>query len=246
LIIDTVQTVVLTLSALTGNGITVTAASPIFETDDVGKSIFIKFLTGDETGIAEIVAFGSSTSVTVNILQDFLALTLPTLGWYLAGTNISGLGHLEGETVGVLTDGGVHADCEVTAGRITLEYPSRYTIIGKKYLGIARTLDMDTPVADGVSQSRLKNVESLFIHFRNTGAGKFGVSKRGLYGLTELMFRREGASQYDYPVPLFSGLKQIPLRDTWANEKKLWIVQDLPLPMTVLAILPSTDIGEAE
>jgi hypothetical protein len=36
------------------------------------------------------------------------------------------------------------------------------------------------------------------------------------------------------------------LRETWANEKKLYFVQDQPLPMTLLAIVPSEDIGEEE
>lgn len=246
LVLDTTQTIVLTLGAVSGSSVTATAASAMFVAGDVGRYIYRKFLLGTETGIAKIVAYTSSTVVTVEILETFSSVTLPTLGWYLTVDHVTGLGHLEGETLGILTDGAVHSDEVVSDGGVTLEYPARYIILGKRYVGIGRTLDLDIPVAGGVSSGRLRNIEQLFIKLRNTLGGKYGATLKGLYKLTELDYRRAGTSYYDRPSLLFSGLKQVPLRDTWANEKKLYFVQDQPLPMTLLAIIPSEDIGEVE
>lgn len=73
-----------------------------------------------------------------------------------------------------------------------------------------------------------------------------GVSIDGLYGLTELMFRRSGSSYYDRPPMLFTGLKNIPLQDGYSNEKHFYFMQDQPLPMEILSVVPSLDVGEEE
>jgi hypothetical protein len=70
--------------------------------------------------------------------------------------------------------------------------------------------------------------------------------EKGAVWLSQLNYRRAGASYYDRPPALFTGLFPVPVHDSWENEKKLYILQDQPLPMTVLAIIPSMDIGEEE
>lgn len=246
LVLDNTQTVAITLSALTGDTVTVTAASSLFTSDDTGKYIYVKFVTGEETGIGETYQFNSATEIVMRVKEVFSALTFATGAWYFAGGVVRGLGHLEGETVSILADGGVHADKDVADGEIILDYPVRYAIIGLKYTGIIRTLDLELTTASGPAQSRLRNVERLFFKLRNTLGGKYGATLRGLYTLTEMSYRKAGQSSYDRPPALFSGLKQVPIRDTWANEKKIYVVQDQPLPMQILAILPAEDIGEAE
>jgi hypothetical protein len=182
--------------------------------------------------------------------------------WYLTDQTITGLAHLEGETVKVLTDGGLHQDVDVEDGAITLDYPARYIQIGKAYTGFGRSLDMDVPGIPGTGIARNRTTEKLFVRLRNTLGGKFGMSVNGLYNLTyggkfgtsvgglytliELMFRREGASYYDRPPLLFTGLKDIPIMDGYQNEKHFYFMQDQPLPMEILSVIPSVDIGEEE
>lgn len=246
LIRDTTQTMALTLSALTGNTVTATAASAAFTADSVGQYIFSKFVAGTETGIGLITGFTSTTVVTIQVKEDFSALVQAANGWYLTDTTITGLGHLEGETVGVLTDGAVHSDEVVTDGQITLDYPSRYTIIGEKYKGFGRSLDFEIPGVMGTAQARRKTVEKLFVKLRNTMGGKFGTTIKGMYQLAELMFRREGGSYYDRPPVLFSGLKDVPVKDGYEPEKHFYFLQDQPLPMEILAVIPSMDVGEED
>lgn len=262
LIRDTTQTMLLTLNALSGTGKTATAASAAFTADSVGQYIFAKFVDGTEAGIALITEYTSPTVVTITIVETFTSLTMAAGYWYLTDDVITGLGHLEGETVGVLTDGGLHPDCEVVGGAIALDYPARYIQIGKKYTGFGRSLDMDVPGTASTGIARNKTVEKLFVRLRNTLGGKFGVSINGLYNLTyggkfgasiggiyslvELMYRRAGASYYDRPPLLFTGLKNIPLSDGYANEKHFYFMQDQPLPMEILSVVPSVDVGEEE
>ncbi len=247
LVRDTTQTATLALSAKTGAAVTATAAPGVFTTASVGQYIFAKYITGDETGIAEIVAYISATQVTIKVLEDFDSQSYATETWYLTDQTISGLGHLEGEKVGVLTDGAVHGDLTVVNGEITLEYPSRYTIVGKRYVGLGRTLDTEIPGIPGTAIGRRKSVEHMFVRLRHTMGGRFG--SQGFYTnqAAELLFRREGNSFYDRPPALYSGLKEIPkIKDGYSNEKRFYFLQDQPLPMTVLAIVPSVDIGEEE
>lgn len=262
LVRDTTQTVALTLSAVSGATVTATAGAAAFSAASVGQYIYAKFLTGSEAGIAIITGYTSPTVVTVEVKETFSATTFAASAWYLTDQTITGLGHLEGETVGVLTDGAIHPDCTVTDGAITLDYPSRYVIIGEKYWGFGRTLDFDIPGVPGTSIGRRKTVEKLFVKLRNTLGGKFGVSYKGLYDLTyggrfgtsvggmytliELMYRRSESSYYDRPPMLFTGLKDIPIKDGYATEKHFYFLQELPLPMEILAVLPSVDIGEEE
>jgi hypothetical protein len=247
LVRDTTQDIVLTLGAKTGASVTATAASSAFKATHVGQYIFAKFLTGDETGIAEIIGYTSETVVTVKIKEDFDALIYAAGAWYLTDQTITGLEHLEGETVGVVTDGAVHGDLVVEDGAITLEYPARYSIIGKRYIGLGRTLDAEIAGIPGTAIGRRKTVEAMFVKLRHTMGGRFGT--QGFYEAqgAELLFRREGNSFYDRPPVLYSGLKEIPkMKDGYSNEKRFYFMQDQPLPMTVLAIVPSVDIGEEE
>jgi hypothetical protein len=249
-ILDTTKNVTLTLSALTGSGVTATAGSATFVATDVGKFIFIKYLTGDEAGVAEITGYTSSTQVTVNIIQDFISSPVASGGWYLMTTTVRGLDHLEGEVVSVLTDGGKHTDETVTNGAITLDYPSRYVIVGYGYLGFGRSLDLVFGAQIGVSDGRPRNIQRLIFKFRDTMGGKYGcrsnklykVSTVQVYNLAAIAHRVSSEDLVDRPPLLFSGVKDPIVADDWGIEKRFMFVQDEPYPMTVQAVIPLMDV----
>lgn len=243
-ILDTTQTATLTLSSVTGDSVTATANASIFEAGDVGRFIFIKYVTGDETGVAQITGFTSATEVTINILQDFSGTSIASGGWYFLVSTVQGLGHLEGETVGVLTDGAVHPDAEVEDGEITLQYPARYVIVGEKYLGFLRFLDLEMATQAGSIQGVKKNISGLSLRLRNTMGGKVGSKSRRLYDMYEMDFRVSDRDLTDRPPLLFSGIKALAHFDDWSESKKLCIVQDQPLPMTVLALILQIETAE--
>ena len=241
LTLDTTQTIALTLSALTGS-ITVTAASSLFAATDVGKYFSVKYITGAEAGVARITAFTSDVAVTARVEQNFLSTTVGANAWYLMASEVHGLGHLEGLTVGVITDGGVHSDVVVTAGSITLDYPARYVIIGLKYLGFLRSLDLEQGNGQGAtSQGTLRNILGLTLKLKDTLGGKYGSTVKGLYELQEMAFRHTGADFTDRPPLLYSGPKALTHFDSWEEEKRIVIVQDNALPMTILTMTPVID-----
>jgi hypothetical protein len=249
LILDTTQTTTLTLSAVSGTAVVATAGASVFTAADVGKFIFVKYLTGLETGVAEIVGYTSGTEVTIKTEQDFSSTSIATSGWYKLTSTVTGLGHLEGATVGVVTDGGIHANEVVTNGAITLDYPARYVIVGFKYFGFARSLNLEFGAQVGIAAGRPKNIHRLLFFFRNTMGGKFGTSSRKLYGVSAILyktaaiaFRRSSRDFTDRPPLLFSGMREVPNFDDWGVEKRFYFIQDEPQPMTVLGVVPMMDV----
>jgi len=242
LVLDNTQSTTLTLSALTGDSVTAVAGGAVFVAGDVGKYIYIKYLSGLETGVALITGFTNTSTVTVQVKQDFSALVVLTGGWYLTSSIVRGLGYLEGAEVGVITDGGVHSVQTVADGAITLDYPARYIIVGLKYLGYLRTLDLEMGADNTVAQGRIRSMVKLFLKFRNTMGGKYGSTASHLYDLESIGYRREGGDYTDRPPLLFTGLKELTNFDTWGVEKRLHITQDEGLPMDILGLVPIMDV----
>lgn len=242
-VLDTTKNVTLTLAAVTGTSVVATAGSATFVASDVGRYIFIKYLTGSETGVAKITGYTSVTEVTVQILQDFSTTSVPTGGWYLLTTTVRGLGYLEGQSVGIVTDGGLHPNKTVSGGAITLDYPARYVIVGETYLGFIRTMDLEFGALGTMAQGRPKNIQQLTFKFRNTMGGKYGTTLRGLYSVERLAYRIPAEDYTDRPPLLFSGTKEVTNLDSWEEQKNAYIIQDAPLPMTIQALIPFMDVG---
>jgi hypothetical protein len=70
----------ITLGALTGTGITLTATAGVFQNGDVQR------IVKGGTGRATIVSFTSSTVVTVDIIDDFDSLSYTSGNWTLEGS----------------------------------------------------------------------------------------------------------------------------------------------------------------
>lgn len=232
------SSVTMTPGATTGTGITFTAGSAIFTASMVGREIWKKSVNGVGTGRAVITGFTSTTVVTCNILTDFDTLTaMPIGGWYLTTAAVSGIWHLEGQTVWVLTDGGQHADQTVANGSITLQYQASVVHVGLAYLGMMKSMSVEGGGINGPSQGKSKNINRMDVHFLNTLGAKYGSS---LYSLQDTEFR----SSIDYtgrPSPPCSEIKNLYFEDTSTPEKHIYIVQDKPLPCTILAVIPFMD-----
>lgn len=148
-------------------------------------------------------------------------------------TVISGLDYLEGETVTVNYDGAVHPDLVVSSGSITLRRAASEVHVGYAYEGQVRTLRPDGGGNFGTSQGKVRNYNKLIIRLDNTLGGKFGKDESTL---TDFVFR-ENTDLLGQSPPLFTGDKKVDLDGTYDLDGSIWIVQDKPYPMTILAIM---------
>ena len=158
-----------------------------------------------------------------------------------ATTTISGLNHLEGETVSILADGSSHADKTVSGGSITLDRSSSKVHIGYSYTSLLQTLRLEAGAEDGVSQGKIKRIHGVTARFLNTVGAEIGTDTTNL---DRIPFR-DSSMDMDTAVPMFSGDKEISFPSGYDNDAKVMIRQNQPLPMTVLAIMRRSNTFDA-
>jgi hypothetical protein len=150
-------------------------------------------------------------------------------------TTISGLDHLEGETVQVLADGATHPDRVVMSGAITLQRGATKVQVGLGYSSRMKPMRIDAGAADGTAQGKTKRVHSLVIRLLDTLGLKFGPSEDKLDDL----FLRSDGDPMDAPPPVISGdTRKLAFPGGYETDGNIVLGQDLPFPQTIVAIMP--------
>jgi hypothetical protein len=150
---------------------------------------------------------------------------------------LTGLSHLEGKTVSVLADGAVQPDEVVSAGSVTIDRFANKIHVGLPYTSTLQPMRLEAGVADGTAQGRTKRVHNLTIRFYKTLGCKAGPD---VDHLESLQFRL-ATDLMDSPTSLFSGDKSMPFPGPYDKDGNIVIVQDQPLPLGVIAIMPKVN-----
>ena len=158
-----------------------------------------------------------------------------------ATTTISGLDHLEGETVQILADGAAHADKVVSSGSITLDRSSSKVHIGYSYDSVVQTLRMEAGADDGISQGKIKRIHGVTVRFLDSVGAEVGPDANNL---DRIPFR-DSSMAMDEAVPMFDGDKEIFFPSGYDNDARVFVQQTQPLPMTVLAIMRRSNTFDA-
>jgi hypothetical protein len=153
-----------------------------------------------------------------------------------ATTTLSGLAHLEGQTVSILADGSAHANKTVSSGSITLDRSVTKACVGLAYDSVLQTMRIEGGAAEGTSQGKTKRISKVVLRLFETVGVKVGPS---LTQLETVPFRTT-SSDLSAPVDtLLAGDKEIEFRDDYNSDGFIFIKQDQPLPCSVLAIYPT-------
>lgn len=153
-----------------------------------------------------------------------------------ATATVSGLDHLEGETVKVMLDGKAHPDLTVTSGAITLANSRTGSTI---QIGLAntwaiKTLEIESGAKDGTAQGKTKRIHNIVLKLLNT----LGVSY-GPDSTTTDALKFENYEAYDETVGLFSGNTNAELfPDGYNQEGQIYLTDDGVFPATIIAIIP--------
>lgn len=158
-----------------------------------------------------------------------------------AVTTITGLDHLEGETVQVLADGSAHPDRTVSSGQITLNRAAEKVQIGFGFVSRLQTMRLDIPAADGTTQSRPKSTGEVSIRVIETIGGKIGPS---FDRMDRLRGTNVQAPVGTAPALVTGDIDHIMPVQTDTNGY-ICIEQDQPLPFTLAALMPRMTVGEA-
>jgi hypothetical protein len=101
--------------------------------------------------------FTETDNTTFNFLDSQLAYSGS------ATTTITGLDHLEGQTVSVLADGSTHPDKTVSGGSITLSRSSTKVKVGLPYTSLLQTMRIDAGSQNGTSQAKTKRIYNITV-----------------------------------------------------------------------------------
>ena len=158
-----------------------------------------------------------------------------------ATDTISGLNHLEGETVQILADGSAHADKTVSGGSITLDRNASTVHVGYSYTSLVETLRIEAGADDGVSQGKIKRIHGITVRFIDTVGAEVGPDTSNL---DRIPFR-DSSMAMDTAVPMFDGDKEIFFPSSYETDARAVVRQTQPLPMTVLAIMRRSNTFDA-
>jgi hypothetical protein len=153
-----------------------------------------------------------------------------------ATTTLSGLAHLEGQTVSILADGAAHANKTVSSGAITLDRSATKACVGLSYDSILQTMRIEGGAAEGTSQGKTKRISKVVLRLFETVGVKVGPS---LTNLETIPFRTTSSLLSNPVDTLLSGDKEIEFNDDYNSDGFIFIKQDQPLPCSILAIYPT-------
>lgn len=159
-----------------------------------------------------------------------------------ATTSITGLDHLEGETVSILADGAVHPDKTVSAGAITLDAAASKVQAGLAYTHAFKSLKLNAGAAAGTAVAKTKRVRAVGFVLLDSGPFSLGPTDQAA-DLEEVTFREVGDAM-DTAVPLFTGERVVTFDGDWETDARIHVRGAKPTPFTLLALAPEMQTNE--
>ena len=172
---------------------------------------------------------------TIEYLNDSIYVDSGLLYSGSPTATLSGLDHLEGQTVQVLGDGSVFPSQTVSGGSITLSDTVSTASVGLAYSTELVTLPPELPQADGSSFGKKKSWNRIILNLYQT----LGMAVNG----KQLVFRT-GGDPMDSAPPLFTGQFDITNLGWKESDASITITQEQPLGMTLISLTGELSVND--
>lgn len=165
-----------------------------------------------------------------------------TLSTSSAVTTVSGLSHLEGETVSVLANGIVQPPRVVSSGAITLVTPlsSGTNVV---HVGLPIQCEIETVAAtfgiEAFGGGRTKNTSQMSLRVQDSGRFQVGPTENA----NDLNYANELPANTESDGTLASGIVPVTLPGNWTEDGGVLIRMADPLPLTVVAMTLEVALG---
>ena len=223
-----------------GAGNAVCESVAVIPTDDTEYEVYViikRTINGATRRFVEYINnfdFTETDNTTFNFLDSALAYSGSAV------TTISGLDHLEGQTVSVLANGATHPDKTVSSGSITLDRSSTNVKVGLSYSSILQTMRLDAGSQNGTSQGKTKRIYEITIRLFESVGVEVGES---LDNMERIPFRTS-SDPMDQGIPPFTGDKAVEFRGNYDTDGFIFVRQTQPLPLTILSLYPELQTND--
>ena len=147
---------------------------------------------------------------------------------------ISGLTHLEGQTVSILADGATHPTKTVSSAAIGLDRPAKKVKVGLSYTSLLQTMRIDAGSQNGTSQGKTKRIYEITLRLFETVGVEVGPD---LNNMERIPFR-SSANPMNEGIAPFTGDKEVEFRGNYDTDGFIFVRQTQPLPLTILSLYP--------
>lgn len=191
-------------------------------------------------GVTAVVANATANTFELEDLDGNNISTLSATDYVSGGyarkyvTTISGLTHLEGQTVDILADGAVQPSKVVSGGAITLSTRATTVQIGLGYRSDGKMLRLNAGSANGTAIGKIQRTHQIGVMLHRSLGLKIGTS---FDDLTTITFRTAADKMSRAPA-LYTGILSETLEADYDFENQFCFRQDQPLPSMVLALMP--------
>lgn len=197
-------------------------------TIDGGTVRYVEYVTGGHEGDLE-----DATFLDCSLTYDGSA-----------ATTISGLDHLEGETVCVLADGATHPDATVSGGEITLARSASVVQVGYCPPCVWGSNRLEAGASDGTAQTKTKRITDVAFRVFETLGGSAGPSRTETDDIPDLNYRWAGTGMGSGP-DAFTGDALVEWPAGYETDGRIWYVNATAFPVTLIAAVPQVVTQEA-
>lgn len=149
-----------------------------------------------------------------------------------AVSSVSGLGHLEGETVAILADGKVMPEQVVKSGSVSIPITASRITVGLPITAEAQTLPVAVGTKDGgYGQGHDKNIVNVRLRVYQSSAIWAGPDADNLHA-----YKQRKTEPYGSPPALISKEAEILIAPRWSDSGSVYVAQKYPLPLMICGV----------
>lgn len=156
-------------------------------------------------------------------------------------SELTGLDHLEGKTIGIYADGNVLDDATVTDGTVSLDRAYTRVVAGLRYDEDSEieTLDIDLGMVQGLGSVQARNVTVSAVTLRLQNSREFYAGPDE----DTLTLTKVTNTTYDAAPDLYTGDKKLTISSAWDSNGRVVVRPAGPVPLTILAVAPDITVG---
>ncbi len=151
-----------------------------------------------------------------------------------ATATITGLSYLEGETVGVISNGKYVGTKVVSSGSITLDATTTHAWVGLPYTSTLKTINIEHANPPGTSQGAKRRIVHAIARLVNTVGGKVGFNASDA---DDIEYDDEGNPNVSTPELFTGDTNPVLITTSSGRPQYLTLVQDEPYPFSVSAVV---------